>query len=70
LKGPCVVRMQRYGRTYYLEEFAAHSTDVKFTINPSRYYYQAVLELSAASQFEPAKALLLAKEFNGEAVEK
>ena len=70
LVGPCVVKIQRYGRIYWLEEFQAQSTDVGFVISPPRFYYQAVLEENSASSFKPEKALLLAKEYDGEAVEK
>lgn len=70
LKGKCIVEIVRYGRLYFLQEFAAASQDPKFVIDPPRFYYQAVLEIEGATKFEPAKALVLAKEFNGTAVEK
>lgn len=70
LEGMCIVKMRRYGRLYFLQEFAAASQDPKFVIDPPRHYYQAVLEENGASDFPPAKAMLLAKEFNGWAVEK
>lgn len=80
-KGPCIVRLHYYGCVYYLREFGQKRspappvlepgfTAKDYEADPSRLYYEAVLERNQATVFKPEKALALAKNWGGEVVEK
>ena len=65
-----LIELHYYGSAYFVQTFGAKSSDVNFVINPPRYYFQAVLERSAATVFKPWEAEPLALHFNGKIVDK
>lgn len=79
LHGKCIIRIQRLGATYYIREFGPKIappppvlppgfTLKDYEANPNHLYYEAVMEKGAATAFPVAKALALAKSFDGVAV--
>jgi hypothetical protein len=86
LRFPCLVKLRRYGSTYYVREFGPKIappplimppgfTIADYTANPAHRYYEALMEVegrppSDATSFQVRDALVLAKMFNGTVVNK
>lgn len=81
LREPCLVKIYTRGSTYYLREFGPKMspmplilppgfTTKDYEANPARLYYEAILERGSATDFKVARALQLAKAFDGTAVNK
>jgi len=86
LRYPCLVRLRRYGSTYYIREFGPkvlpppNPLPKGFTLkdyeaNPEHKYYEAIAEVEGrvpgdATSFQVRDAIALAKMFNGTVVNK